>query len=558
MGNNTTMSDKWFWFLVALLALFKLSLVGWWPFLSLTHLRHDTLIFINQAIYLLEGEWLGPYSEYTLMKGPSTAMWIALMNFLGIPLLTSHHLLYLGASLLFLLVCRRLTASNTYPLIAFTLIHFNPFTFNYGAIASAFRGMLHQPLVLGIIALSMLLFIDLIRNWRIDTWLCVLLGAMLFLFWNNREEGIWIIPWFSWLIFLAVVNAWRSRTPDTATRMGKIAAVVLIPLAVWGMGTLAIAWKNHDKYEVFAVVELNTPQFHRAFGGLIGITPEEWRPRHAAPVDVLDKLYSLPSGSELDLDHKELEHRKSIDSFMLPWKFRTAVANAGYYEDGGQAVLRYYDRLGQEIEDACSDGRFECKEPMFGLLPPWQSGYTQRFPYAFWRVLERALNIEHSHTIHDYYSTGTPRDRSFVSRLVNGPVRATEAEGDKASPDFYHRMKKNKTKYSLRLYDLYRTITPPLFWIAVAGLLLSLFTALRNRRLGELDSLYLGIAGTLLIQLVMLAILRLTGYSSSIRMYFLLYPVLYAFIGLGLLSVLRNLRLLVPALGRRGDPSLPK
>ena len=87
------MSDRLLWTLVVVFVLFKSALVGWWPFLSLTHLVHDTQIFINQAIYLLDGEWLGPYSEYTLMKGPVTALWIASMNLLGIPLLVSHFLL---------------------------------------------------------------------------------------------------------------------------------------------------------------------------------------------------------------------------------------------------------------------------------------------------------------------------------------------------------------------------------------------------------------------------------------------------------------------------------
>jgi len=549
------MSDKLLWSLVILLALFKLSLVGWWPFLSLVHLRHDTQIFINQAIYLLQGEWLGPYSEYTLMKGPATSIWIALMNFLGIPLLMSHHLLYLGASILMLLAFRRLTASNGYLLFVFALIHFNPFTFNYGAIASAFRGILHQPLVLGLFALSIMLFVDLVRFRRVNAWLCALFGAMLFLFWINREEGIWIVPWLAWLVFVMAARTWKERSQVVGIRTNNLAAVVFIPLIIWGMGNLAVAWKNYEEYGVFAVVELNTPQFKHAFGSLIGIRPERWRPDRAASSDMLDKLYSLPSGSELDLDHKGSDSRRSIPSLMLPWKFRTAVANAGYYEEGGQAVLNFYDRLGEEIEGACDDGRFECEEPMFGLLPPMHPGYAERFPSAFRKVLQRALDIEYSMTIHDFHSTGTPTDHAFVSRLVNAPIRVTETEGDRALPDFYYRMKKNKTKYSLRILDLYRMITLPLFWTAVAGLVLAFYSTVKYGRLSNLDTLYAGVAGTILVQLVLLTVLKITGYSSSLRLYFIFYPVLYTFIALGLLSIVHNLRLLVPALDRSDGSS---
>ena len=58
------MSIRLLWTLVALFALVKMALVGWWPFLSLTHLQHDTQIFINQAITILEGNWVIIFLRY--------------------------------------------------------------------------------------------------------------------------------------------------------------------------------------------------------------------------------------------------------------------------------------------------------------------------------------------------------------------------------------------------------------------------------------------------------------------------------------------------------------
>jgi len=536
------MSNRLLWMLVALFAVVKMALVGWWPFLALPHLQHDTQIFINQAISILEGNWLGPYSEFTLMKGPATPIWIALMNFLGIPLLMSHHLIFLGASILLMLAFRRLTSSNGFLLFVFVLALFSPFTFNYGAIASAFRGMLHQPLVLGLIALSIILFCDFIKDRGVNTSLCILFGVILFLFWINREEGVWIVPWLLWLIVVMIAHTYIHRQTGDSLSVSRLAGVVLIPAAIWAVGTTAIAWKNYQEYEVFSVVELKTPQFKRAFGNLLGIKAENWHPRYAAPTDVLDKLYALPSGGELNLDHKENETRKPILSLKLPWSFRTAVADAGYYAMGGRAVLEFYNRIGSDIEAACERGEFDCADPLFGVFPPWHSGYTERFPRTLWRVLQRALNIDFYKTIQDFNSTGTPRDRLFISRLVNSPIRAIEADGDRSSPDFYFRLKKNKTKYSVKITGIYRIFTPTLFWIALAGLVLALFSSVRNKKLSNLDSVYLGIAGTILVQLVMLTILSVTGYSSSIRMYFLFYPVLYTFIALGMLSITRNIR----------------
>ena len=537
------MSNRALWTLVTVFALIKFALVGWWPFLFLIHQIHDTQIFLNQATHLLEGNWLGPYSEYTLMKGPATPIWIAVMNFLGIPLLTSHNLLYLGMCILLMTAFKRFTSNNGFALFVYVLALFGPFTFDYGAIASAFREMLHQPLVLGLIAVSMIVFADFVQSRRVQNGYLILFGVMFWLFWNNREEGIWIVPWLTWLLavmaaYLAIerssVNRWRS--------IRVLSRVVLVPVVIWGFGTLALAWKNYSEYGAFTVVELKTAQFQRAFGGLIGIEAETWRPYHAAQRDVLDKLYNLPSGSELNIDDKDSDSRKSIHSLMLPWTFRSAVANAGYYAQGGQSVLAFYDRIGREIEDACNTGEFNCAKPMFGLFPPWHENYPHRLKSAWWVILQLALDIEHHNTIHDYHSSGTPQDRLFVSRLVNSPTRSTEEEGDRSSPDFYYRLKKNKTKYGVKIVDIYRAFTPVLFWLSAAGLVLAVYTSVRNRKLDTLDAIYLGLAGTLFIQLTMFAVLRMTGYSSSIRLFYMFYPVLYTFFAVALLSMARNTR----------------
>ena len=103
-------------------------------------------------------------------------------------------------------------------------------------------------------------------------------------------------------------------------------------------------------------------------------------------------------------------------------------------------------------------------------------------------------------------------------------------------------MKKNKTRYGVKIVDIYRAFTPVLFWLSAAGLVLAVYTSVRNRKLDTLDAIYLGLAGTLFIQLTMFAVLRMTGYSSSIRLFYMFYPVLYTFFAVALLSMARNTR----------------
>lgn len=534
-------SDRLLWILIAGFVVVKLALVGWWPFLALERMPDDVALFLSQAMSILEGDWLGPYTERTLMKGPITPMWIALMNFLGIPLLLSHHVFYIAACILCMLTLKRFTQNNWYLLFVFLLLLLNPFSYNYGPIAAAFREMLQQPVVLTAIALSIILVVDFIERRTVNIGLSVLFGIVLFMFWNNREEGVWMVPYLLWLLFIIVFYTWKDRGQNNRQAITKMMQVVLIPCAIWWLGTLALAWKNYQEYEVFAVVELKTPQFKRAFGGLLGIKADRWRSKFAAPPDVLDKLYSLPSGSELDLDQKANAVRKPIMSMILPWNFRWAVADAGYYKKGGAAVLEFYDRLGTEIEQACAEQKFACSKPLFDVFPPWHPGYTRGYLGNISRIFEQVLSIKRHIIIDDYYSFGTPEYILAVSRLVNSPIRVDE-RNERRLPSFYKRLKKNKTRIQEDLVEFYRFVVPYLFWLAMLGIFSRTFFIIKERQAALLDTIYIGLAVTVLLQLMMLAVLRITGYSYATRLFFMLYPVFYTFIAIGLLSLIRDVR----------------
>ncbi len=534
-------SDRLLWFLVIILVVVKIALVGWWPFLALTRMPHDVTLFLHQAMSILEGNWLGTYSEKTLMKGPITPMWIALMNFLGIPLLLSHHLFYIAGCVLSLLAFKRFSSNNWFLLFVFTLLLFNPFSYNYGPIASAFREMLHQPVVLTLIALSIIVTVDFMKRREVNIGLSVLFGIILVMFWNNREEGAWILPYLIWLLMAMAYSTWRSWGLGNAQTVTKLLQVVLIPAAIWALGTYAIAWKNYQEYGVHAVVELKTPEFKRAFGGLLGIDAKHWHRNYAAQPDVLDKLYALPSGSELDLDKKANEVRKPIHSLQLPWSFRSAVRKAGYYDKGGSAVLEFYDQVGKEIETACAEKKFACSKPLFGVFPPWHPGYTNAFFRSFTKVFDKIIGIGHDLNIEDFHSWGSERDLLVISRLVNSPVRI-EDNRQHLLPDFYTRLKKNKSKYLRKLLEFYRGFIPYLFWLAVIGVLSRLVLITKTRQTNIMDAVYFGIAGTVLLQFLIFTLLRVTGYSSSTRLYFMFYPVFYTFIGIGLLSLTRDVR----------------
>jgi hypothetical protein len=75
----------------------KLGLVYGRP-LCPRQLSHDDLLFLRLARSILDGEWLGPYEQLTLVKGPFLPLFLAASAKLGLPFLLSQEVLYLLGS----------------------------------------------------------------------------------------------------------------------------------------------------------------------------------------------------------------------------------------------------------------------------------------------------------------------------------------------------------------------------------------------------------------------------------------------------------------------------
>ncbi len=73
---------------------------------------HDDGYLMRMASHIAAGQWLGPFDQFTLMKGPGYPIFVALSVFLGNPISFGHALFHFGAALVGAGAVLRLTRSK--------------------------------------------------------------------------------------------------------------------------------------------------------------------------------------------------------------------------------------------------------------------------------------------------------------------------------------------------------------------------------------------------------------------------------------------------------------
>jgi len=370
----------------------KLWLVAAQPVVAHANASFDDRLFLALAEQILKGNWLGPYSQFTLMKGPMYSLFIAGSFLIHVPLPLAQHLLYLLGCALLILALRPLFDSKWQMFTLFGLLWWQPMSY---VELDVVRQSIYTPLTL--LFFAGLCALETQRGAAAFERLLwgILLGVSAGAFYLTREEGVWIIPGAALLTGLACWNSWRAgdtlRPFFTQMCTAVISAVTIV---------CAICTLNYHHYGWFGTVEFRAPQFLSAYGALQRPISSEQVPYVPVARDVRLKLYAVsPSFAELKACLEGpvgLEWANYSDyltgrpgeelqigggSFM--WALRDCVISSGHGQNAREA-LNFYRSIGIEVNRACDDGAVApARARRDSMVPPLRSGDMRR-------LLERA------------------------------------------------------------------------------------------------------------------------------------------------------------------------
>lgn len=413
------------------LGLLKQFLVCDLPIMAVPKGIHDDWIMVHLAETLRNGQWLGEYNDLTLTKGMFFPLYLAVCNFLHLSYLNVTALCYTVSCMLFVYGLRPLLKKTWEIGLLYLALLCNPISYSVQAFQRVYRNSISYIQVLLIFGGFFAMYLrrkEPLKK-QIIWMLAATFGTVSFFY--TREDAIWVVPFL--LVFLviylgSILGLWRKTRENYYIGKGIL---VLVPfLCLWLAGQL-IAAQNERYYGIRTTNELQDSGFAQMYKSMMAVKPNEdipgvtlTREKIARMCEVCPTLKELEpyfqssreywAGPEGDADTWEVR-----DGWVF-WIVRTALAQAGYYENGAMAndiCLQIRD----ELEDAMDKGLLERQATMPSTyMSPWRKGYLRDLFGALEKAVAYTTTYEEMETLVYLYSEPDENGGNLLFERITG------------------------------------------------------------------------------------------------------------------------------------------
>ena len=336
---------------------------------------HDDSLFIAHGLSLSEGRWLGPFSEFTLMKGPGYPVFLAAANWLGVPVSFATALFHCATIFFFVWVAHQFIGSQLLSGGMFTMLVWHPAPLTALLLRILRDDIYYAQALLFFALLVCALFLR--RSKSQSILVAAVAGAALGWFWLTREEGVWILPAIALLVAVSAVQAFGER------RLGVFAGTVATLIGVFAVSQMAFAAANWWYYGKFVGVDIKEANFQRALKAIHSVRSGGVKPLVSVTQASRERIYSVsPAFASLSsyLDsprgwgeltcHFQPGSCGEIGAGYFLWALRSGAALKGQYASPAKASA-FFGLIAQQISAGCADGRLECDPQLIAEMPQW-------------------------------------------------------------------------------------------------------------------------------------------------------------------------------------------
>ncbi|NKB76623.1 MAG: hypothetical protein GKR96_06130 [Gammaproteobacteria bacterium] len=531
--------------------LIKLWLVSGQPLIA-TFTPHDDLLFVILAQNILDGNWLGEFTDRVLIKGVFYPLFIAFSNLIQVPLLTAQHIFYALGCVVLVKAISPIVRNKWWLLVIFLFLLFNAFTYNYSSNGRVLRLGVYPALVMFFYGCLIAIIVRL-RDRDLKSKLkglmvwCLGLGFSLSALWLTREEGVWLLPvllMFAGAVVLIIAFGALPKMPQVKI----LAMIFFLPMAILSASLLTVSFVNYQHYGVFLTNEIKSSEFRHAYSGLLRVKSDSWLAHFPFRKDSRERIYKVsPSFKKLEpyiegeMGRNWQGGHPDINGGLFMWLLRDAVVEIGHYKNSDAiSTLAFYQTMGDEIHQACDSGKLECETLLHPLTPPWRSEYTELLIPTFTKVLVDIVKFRHfsphlktfSHTAGFDFVVPAYRYVTNDRQQVDHPVHLSKL------PKFYRKWNELKRHVLAMVGEsIYRKIPQVLFVVSLLAMLYLFVGQLRRRDMDPIVISGVLLASGLFSHVAIITVVNITSYDGAFRLGHTDYPIVLMFCVCGVVAI---------------------
>jgi len=397
------------------------------PLVVMIWQNYDDNLFIRLGQYLASGHWLGPYSQFTLMKGPGYPAFLAANYWSGLPITFTQGLFCCLALAALSLVTFRATRSRLVALAIFVVPLLDPRVFEVSRVLRDCIYFSQSILIIAVVSYCLFLS-NGIRTRLISA---IIAGALFGWFWLTREEGVWLLPAITVLGLFALLR--KKRYSEAC----KILPPALIGTGAFVLVLVLFATINFFIYGMFIGVDFKERNFQAALSAMESVQIAKPIPYVNVPRAARAQIYAIsphfaelrpyldPNPGPSPWEAGDCLHRPTacgdIGNGFFIWAVRDAAAKVGVYKSPKDAS-RFYKAISKEIRSACTKRQLRCVKNFVPYMPRMTRSQIEQIPRSAIELLRDMVHPGMYSKFADGHVTG-PKDE-FRSALdfLNYPL----------------------------------------------------------------------------------------------------------------------------------------
>jgi hypothetical protein len=518
---------------------------------------HDDLFYAKAAHFIIHGQWMGPYTQMTLIKVPFYSFFLIGSFLSGLPLFLNETMFFIVACVVMFFAISPLITNKWWRLLLFILLLFCPSSLTTAWNLRVYREFVYFSLSLFVVAFSVGLFLRVYH--KISQLLCwsiglgLSMGAMML----TREEGVWIYPILFLFLIICLILIWMKNKGDK--KWGR-SLIVLLPVVLWYIPIFIVSSLNYSHYGFWGISENLEPEFNRVLNTIGRIKTSTWYPDIQASREARMKAYAvspLLNGLKDSIEsaiiawkpfddvvqdlkpewfkQKYPESRGEFGSHFT-WLLRDIMYQKGYYASG-KYPYEFYKQVADQLEAACNDGRLDCSPPSsIPLIGSVKPGHIPIIARMFIDGLIHLLSQDYQTYINiyplDYSSANWPEyneNFKYFEEFIYNPTKDQGIDSAKNGQylvngklDLRLKILPYKEKIMEKIVNVYKLLTFPAFVIGFTGWVILLFFSIFINRKGSqkpFQLLSIFVIGLLISRLMTLAIIDATTTVPAIIHY---------------------------------------